>query len=147
MSTKRKEILSLVVNEKPRDITVDEISFAKTGNPNEHRILRLIRWSTLNGLLLPKVLFKKGYVWQNKGFGGNLREISSYPKVLYIHWPSRKGFMLEHSKVKFFSYLFRYTKALFKLYARYGALSKDSQSSYDELTSKEFWKKQFKQDK
>ena len=93
------------------------------------------------------VLFKKGYVWQNKGFGGNLREIYRYPKVLYIHWPSRKGFMLEHSKVKFFSYLFRYTKALFKLYARYGALSKDSQSSYDELTSKEFWKKQFKQDK
>lgn len=147
MSTKRKEILSLVVNEKPRDITVDEISFAKTGNPNENRILRLIRWSTLNGHLLPKVLFKKGYVWQNKGFGGNLREIYRYPKVLYIHWPSRKGFMLEHSKVKFFSYLFRYTKALFKLYARYGALSKDSQSSYDELTSKEFWKKQFKQDK
>ena len=147
MSTKRKEILSLVVNEKPRDITVDEISFAKTGNPNENRILRLIRWSTLNGHLLPKVLFKKGYVWQNKGFGGNLREIYRYPKVLYIHWPSRKGFMLEHSKAKFFSYLFRYTKALFKLYARYGALSKDSQSSYDELTSKEFWKKQFKQDK
>ena len=147
MSTKRKEILSLVVNEKPRDITVDEISLAKTGNPNESRILRLIRWSTLNGHLLPKVLFKKGYVWQNKGFGGNLREIYRYSKVLYIHWPSRKGFMLEHSKPKFFSYLFRYTKALFKLYVRYGALSKDSQNSYDELTSKEFWKKQFKQDK
>lgn len=147
MSTKRKEILSLVVNEKPRDITVDEISFAKTGNPHESRILRLIRWSTLNGHLLPKVLFKKGYVWQNKGFGGNLREIYRYSKVLYIHWPSRKGFMLEHSKPKFFSYLFRYTKALFKLYVRYGALSKDSQNSYDELTSKEFWKKQFKQDK
>ena len=145
MSTKRKEILSLVINEKPRDITVDEISFAKTGNPNEGRILRLIRWSTLNGHLLPKVLFKKGYVWQNKGFGGNLREIYRYSKVLYIHWPSRKGFMLEHSKPKFFSYLFRYTKALFKLYVRYGALSKDSQNSYDELTSKEFWKKQFKQ--
>lgn len=147
MSTKRKEILSLVVNEKPRDITLDEISLAKTGNPNESRILRLIRWSTLNGHLLPKVLFKKGYVWQNKGFGGNLREIYRYSKVLYIHWPSRKGFMLEHSKPKFFSYLFRYTKALFKLYVRYGALSKDSQNSYDELTSKEFWKKQFKKDK
>ena len=147
MSTKRKEILSLVINEKPRDITVDEISFAKTGNPNESRILRLIRWSTLNGHLLPKFLFKKGYVWQNKGFGGNLREIYRYSKVLYIHWPSRKGFMLEHSKIKFFSYLFRYTKALFKLYVRYGSLSKDSRNSYDELTSKEFWKKQFKQDK
>ena len=147
MSTKRKEILSLVINEKPRDITVDEISFARAGNPNESKILRLIRWSTLNGHLLPKVLFKKGYVWQNKGFGGNLREIYRYSKVLYIHWPTRKGFMLEHSKVKFFSYLFRYTKALFKLYVKYGALSKDSRNSYDELTSKEFWKKQFKQDK
>ena len=69
-----------------------------------------------------------------------LREIYRYSKVLYIHLASRKGFMLEHSKGQIFLVLFRYTKALFKLYVKYGALSKDSRNSYDELTSKEFWK-------
>ena len=67
--------------------------------------------------------------------------------MLYIHWPTQKGFILEHDKKKFFSYLIRYTKAAFNLYKNYDSLKKEYQSSYDELTSTEFWKKQFKQDK
>lgn len=146
MLDKRKEILSLIKDEAVRDITVDEISFAVSGNPHENRFVRLFRWATLNGHLLPKFLFKKGYVWQNKGFGGSLREIYRYSQVLYIHWPTRKGFMLKHSKIKFFKYLSRYFMAVIKLMLNYDSLKRDYQSSYDELTSKEFWKKQFKQD-
>lgn len=146
MNNKRKVILSLINNEKIRDISVNEISFAKSGNPYENKLARIFRWTTLNGHLLPKILFKNGYVWQHKGFGGHLREVYRFKKVLYIHWPSRKGFILEHDKRKFFSYLIRYFKALLILTFRYKALSKDYQNSYDELTSKEFWKRQFKQD-
>jgi glycosyltransferase len=144
MNSKRKEILELIDNEKIRDISVDEISFSVEGNPIESKFFRLIRWMTLNGHLLPRFLFKKGYVWQNKGFGGSLREVYRYSKVLYIHWPSRKGFILNHNKRKFFSYLFRYVSALFNLYINRKRLSKDYKNSYDELTSKEFWKAQFK---
>ncbi|WGE75310.1 glycosyl transferase [Actinobacillus equuli] len=146
MTNKRKAILSLVNNEKVRDIRIDEISFAKSGNPNESKLARLFRWATLNGHLLPKCFFKKGYVWQHKGFGGHLREVYRFSRVLYIHWPSRQGFMLEHNKKTFFEYLIRYCKAILILTLKHKQLSADYQSSYDELTSREFWKKQFKQD-
>lgn len=146
MSDKRKEISSLVINEKPEDILLDVASQAINGNPHETRISRCVRLLTLNGHLLPKMFFKKGRVWQHKGFGGNLREVYRYNDVLYIHWTSNKGFILKHDKKKFFNHLIRYTKAIYNLYKNYNRLENEYRSSYDELTSTEFWKKQFKQD-
>lgn len=146
MAEKRKEILALVQNEKTVDIPFNISTQAIFGNPNEGKIARLFRWATLNGNLLPRIFFKKGMVSQPKGFGGNLREIYRYEKVLYIHFPTNKGFVLEHNKTKFFSYAFRYFKAIYKLARNYDRLKNEYQSSYDELTSIEFWKKQFKQD-
>ncbi|WP_373819009.1 glycosyltransferase [Glaesserella sp.] len=146
MSKRRPEIQSLISAEKVIDIPYEISSNVIWGNPHEGRIARLFRWITLNGHLLPTVFFKKGTVWQNKGYGGSLREIYRYNKVLYIHWPTQKGFILEHDKKKFFGYLMRYMKAVYQLYKNYNRLKKEYQSSYDELTSPEFWKKQFKQD-
>lgn len=147
MSERRPEIQKIISAEKVIDIPYEVSSNVIWGKPEEGRLARLFRWATLNGHILPKVFFKKGMVWQPKGFGGNLREVYRYNKVLYIHWPTQKGFILEHDKKKFFSYLIRYTKAAFNLYKNYDSLKKEYQSSYDELTSTEFWKKQFKQDK
>lgn len=147
MSERRPEIQKIISAEKVIDIPYEISSNVIWGKPEERLFARLFRWATLNGHILPKVFFKKGMVWQPKGFGGNLREVYRYNKVLYIHWPTQKGFILEHNKKKFFSYLIRYTKAAFNLYKNYDSLKKEYQSSYDELTSAEFWKKQFKQDK
>ena len=147
MSERRPEIQKIISAEKVIDIPYEISSNVIWGKPEERLFARLFRWATLNGHILPKVFFKKGMVWQPKGFGGNLREVYRYNKVLYIHWPTQKGFILEHDKKKFFSYLIRYTKAAFNLYKNYDSLKKEYQSSYDELTSAEFWKKQFKQDK
>ena len=147
MSERRPEIQKIISAEKVIDIPYEVSSNVIWGKPEEGRLARLFRWATLNGHILPKAFFKKGMVWQPKGFGGNLREVYRYNKVLYIHWPTQKGFILEHDKKKFFSYLIRYTKAAFNLYKNYDSLKKEYQSSYDELTSTEFWKKQFKQDK
>ena len=147
MSERRPEIQKIISAEKVIDIPYEISSNVIWGKPEERLFARLFRWATLNGHILPKVFFKKGMVWQPKGFGGNLREVYRYNKVLYIHWPTQKGFILEHNKKKFFSYLIRYTKAAFNLYKNYNSLKKEYQSSYDELTSAEFWKKQFKQDK
>ena len=99
---------------------------------------------TLNGHLVPKIFLKNSIVAQHKGYGGVLKEIFLHKKVLYIHQPTHKGFIVEQSKGKFFGYLFRYFKALTVLLLKYKKLSKDYQSTYDELTSAEFWKKQFK---
>ncbi|UKH25710.1 glycosyltransferase [Actinobacillus pleuropneumoniae] len=145
MAAKRKEISSLIENEKASQIPVSLRNIAQPGNPHEGRLARLCRWITLNGHLLPEIFFRKGIVWQNKA-QGNLREVYRYKRVLYIHWATNSGFVLEHNKSKFFKLLFRYSKAIFKLAKNYDRLKKEYQSSYDELTSTEFWKKQFKQD-
>lgn len=146
MSEKRPEIQKIISAEKVIDIPNNISSNVIWGNPNESKINKFCRWVTFNGHLLPKIFFKKGIVWQNKGYGGSLREIYRYNKVLYIHWSTQKGFILEQDKGKFFSYLIRYMKAAYKLYKDYDYLKKEYQLSYDELTSTEFWKKQFKQD-
>ncbi|MBF0752097.1 MULTISPECIES: glycosyltransferase [unclassified Pasteurella] len=146
MAERRKEILRIVHNEKTIDVPYDISTQAVFGNPHESRLKRLFRWATLNGNLLPSMFFKKGIVSQPKGFGGSLREVYRYKKVLYIHFPTNKGFILEHDKGKFFNYAFRYLKAIYKLVKNYNHLKKEYQNSYDELTSPEFWKKQFKQD-
>lgn len=146
MSAKRKEISDIIFSEKPYEIPIDIRDSAEQGNPKENKILRIFRWMTLNGHLLPNFLLKKSIVLQPKGYGGRLREIYRYNKVLYIHAQTNTGFVLEHDKSKFFSYTFRYFKAIYNLAKNYKALKKEYQDSYDELTSLEFWEKQFKQD-
>lgn len=143
MVEKRKQISALAKHEKPEDISLDLFAGAMGGNPHEGRMARLFRWATLNGHLLPTIFFKKGYVWQDKGHS-HLREIYRFKRVLYIHRPSNKGFVLKHNKKKFFSLLFSYLCAVYKLAKNYKRLKKEYAESYDELTSPEFWKKQFK---
>lgn len=145
MTEKRREILGLIENEKIIDIPFNVSTQTVFGSPHEGKITRLFRWATLNGNLLPRIFFKRGIVSQPKGFGGNLREVYRYERVLYIHYPTNKGFILEHDKSKFFSYGFRYFKAIWKLAKNYQRLKKEYQGSYDELTNTAFWKKQFKQ--
>ena len=145
MSEKRKEINALILNEKATDVSLDIFASAQAGNPHENRLARVIRWATLNGHLLPKIFFKRGYVWQDKGYA-HLREIYRFKKVLYIHKPSNKGFIVEHNKGKFFTHLFKYIKDIYNLSMNYSKLKKEYQNSYDDLTSQNFWRKQFKKD-
>ena len=157
MMKKRPEILKLVNNEKIMDISPKLLSQVEIKasmeedvdkkeekkRKNGGKIKRIMSLITLNGHLIPKLFFKNNMVAQHKGYGGVLKEIYLHKKVLYVHQPTNKGFILEHSKSKFFGYLFRYVKALTVLLIKYKELSKDYQNTYDELTSAEFWKKQF----
>lgn len=158
MMNRRPEILALVKNEKAIEISPgiiahakikasmeeDEIKREEKKKQNGGKIKRIMSLVTLNGHLVPKIFLKNSMVAQHKGYGGVLKEIFLHKKVLYIHQPTNKGFIVEQSKGKFFGYLFRYFKALTILLLKYKKLSKDYQSTYDELTSAEFWKKQFK---
>ena len=152
MMKRRPEILSLVNKEKVIDVPFEVISQAKqypsvtgeegTNGPKDKLKNFLIR-ITLNGHLLPKIFFKKGIVAQNKSFGGILKEVYRYPKVLYIHQPTKKGYVVAHSKRSFFKCVFRYLKAITILTFKYRKLKKDYRATYNEFTSEEFWKKQF----
>lgn len=157
MMKRRPEILALVKNEKLIDISPELLSQAEIKASMEEekekieekkklnggKIKRIMSLITLNGHLVPKIFFKKNMVAQHKGYGGALNEIYLHRKVMYIHQPTSKGFIVEHSKIKFFGYLFRYFKALTILLLKYRKLSKDYQGTYNELTSAEFWEKYF----
>ena len=110
---------------------------------HENKLKTFFRWITLNGHLIPTIFFKSGIVQQKKGFGGRLRKVFRYKEVLYLHKLSNKGFVLKHSKAKFFKVLFRYFGAILKLSLKYRKLHKEYLATYDELTSREFWEKQF----
>lgn len=145
MSEKRPEIQKLVKTEKVIDLPLDLVSKAIQGDAREGKLGRIFRLLTLNGHLIPNLWFKPGIVWQHKGFGGNLIETFRYKKVLYIHWPTYKGYLLEENKSIFFKSFKRYLKVAYFLYKNYDPLKEEYSASYDKLTSKEFWQKQFKQ--
>ncbi|MEG9533220.1 glycosyltransferase [Mannheimia indoligenes] len=146
MLQKRPEIQKLVSNEKVVDIPLNVASQAVQGDAREGKVGRFFRLLTLNGHLIPNAFFKSGTVWQNKGFGGNLIETFRYKRVLYIHWPTYKGYIVEENKSEFFRLFKRYLKATYTLYKNYDSLKNEYTNSYDKLTSASFWKKQFKQD-
>ncbi|QLB16058.1 glycosyl transferase [Mannheimia granulomatis] len=147
MVDKRQEIVNFIKEEKIQKIPLNIIDSVHIGNPKEGTFFRIIRWLTLNGHLIPTLFFKDGIVLQPKGYGGRLREIFRYEKVLYLHSQTQTGFILSHSKKKFFNYSIRYLKAIISLMRNYKFLKKEYEESYSELTSTEFWKKQFKQEK
>ncbi len=154
MMKKRPEILSGVQCEKLIDIPFElssqaikkssmEITEEKKNEKRESKIRRIMSLITLNGHLVPRIFFHKAIVQQHKGYGGALKEVYLYEKVLYLHQPTNKGFIVEHSKKKFFKLLLRYIRTVISFSLKYNKLKNEYQSTYDELTSKEFWKKQF----
>lgn len=152
MIKRRPEIAALAKEEKVVDIPLAEIDRAIAFEENENgeevelhenKLKTFFRWITLNGHLIPTIFFKSGIVQQKKGFGGRLRKVFRYKEVLYLHKLSNKGFVLKHSKAKFFKVLFRYFGAILKLSLKYRKLHKEYLATYDELTSREFWEKQF----
>ena len=152
MIKRRPEIAALAKDEKVVDIPLSKIDRSITFEENENceevevhekKIKTFFRWITLNGHLIPTIFFKSGMVQQKKGFGGTLRKVFRYKEVLYLHKLSGKGFILKHSKVKFFKILFRYFSAILKLSLKYRKLHKEYLATYDEFTSREFWEKQF----
>ena len=154
MMKRRPEIAALAKEEKVIDIPLTEVDRSITFEENENgeevevhekKLKTFFRWITLNGHLIPTIFFKSGMVQQKKGFGGTLRKVFRYKEVLYLHKLSNKGFILKHSKAKFFKVLFRYFGATLKLSLKYRKLHKEYLSTYDEFTSREFWEKQFYQ--
>ena len=154
MMKRRPEIASLAKEEKVVDISLSDIDSSIPSEEDmdgiekevkEKKIKVLFRYFTLNGHLIPKIFFKAGMPQEKKGFGGTLRKVFRYKEVLYLHKLSKKGYIVKHSKAKFFKVLFRYFGAILKLSLKYRKLHKEYLATYDEFTSREFWEKQFYQ--
>lgn len=139
MRRRRTEILSRVKNEKLKKIDWGlEFRWSKK-SPKK----RLSRRLTLNGHLLPKLFFRKHNVAIPKGFGGRINESFRCKKMLCVDLLSQSGYVVEHDKRAFFSGLIRYYKLRYLLWRDYDQLKAAYRFREQELTSREFWLKQF----
>ena len=141
MSQRRPQILKRVKNEKMQNLSEDWWQDFKWVEISPKK--RLTRRLTLNGHLLPKFMFRKYNVAISKGFGGRINESFRCKKMLCIDALSQKGYVVKHDKSAFFSGLWRYCRLRYQLWRNYSKLKAEYQSREGDLTSREFWLKQF----
>jgi GT2 family glycosyltransferase len=143
MSKIREEISSYASSEKM--VKVDrarfEVSYAQS---HESMTRKLVRLFTLNGMLLPSFMIKKGVVFQHKNFRGVLKEIFRYKEVLYKYEPTGVGYVAEHNKKKFFGELALFSWQMVKFIVCFSALKREYQQALPDMTSESFWRKVYK---
>lgn len=141
MGRRRLEILARAKREKLMPVSTDWFNQYSYAESNKKVPLR--RKMSLNGHLIPQFLFHKKNVAVKKGYGGCVNETYRRKEVLYIHQLTQQGFVVQHDKVAFFQGMKRYLRLQYQLWRNYKRLSKEYCNSFNELTSREFWMKQF----
>ena len=141
MRKRRPEVLARVKREKIQNLAVGwEQDFRWVEKSPKKRLDRRL---TLNGHLNPKVFFRKYNVAIRKGFGGRINESFRSKKMLCVDVLTQKGYVVEHDKQAFFAGLKRYYQLRYRLWRDYDKLKAAYQAREQELTSREFWLKQF----
>lgn len=141
MSQRRPQVLARVKIEKMQNLAEDCWKDFKWVEKSPKK--RFTRRLTLNGHLLPDFTFRKYNVAIRKGFGGRINESFRCRKMLCLDTLSQKGYIVQHDKQAFFSGLWRYYRLRYQLWRDYSKLRVEYQSKEADLTSREFWLKQF----
>ena len=109
----------------------------------ENRIKKLLRFSTLNGHLLPDFLLKNsGYA--EYGYTSNSQHYFRKKKVIGCDPLFENGIVLKMSRTKCFRLILRYISLNIKLLCNYGHLREEYKKSFPYMTSLEFWEKYLK---
>jgi len=129
--------------EKPKEIDINSYKdFDKNLVFKWPWLMRILKITTLNGHLLPKLFFKKRGIILDK----REHRIGAYfrrKKVLLYNFREKKGILLFHNKKRFFSLLIESIILSGKLVCNLSELRKKYRNAYSYLTSKEYWEKQF----
>ena len=139
MAAIRKDISEFSDSEKlrPMDRASFDLSYRSL---DEGLIRRLMRWSTLNGFLLPSFLLKDIVIFQHKGFKGSWRSIFRAKRVLYEYEPLGVGYVAEHNKKRFIIELIRFGWVIAKFLPLYSGLKNSYRNELDSMTSEKFWR-------
>jgi hypothetical protein len=107
----------------------------------ESVINRIMKYLTLNGHLLPKVFFKNSLIIEKTYMPIGM--IFRRPKICMYHTSTSEGVVLEHNKIEFIKLVGKFIWLSLKLFFKRKILIKDYRKKYKYMTSKEFWEKQF----
>ena len=143
MSNKRDELSILLDKEKPGELS--DASGTIYDRADEPFLRKILRGATLNGHMLPRILFKSAVTIPKTP--GMLRAGSFAAKTVYVDCLDEKSiYTLRHSKLDFFHNLARATQ----LSIRFVLHSRSLKSRKEELETfmtAEFWQQQCNIDK
>jgi galactofuranosylgalactofuranosylrhamnosyl-N-acetylglucosaminyl-diphospho-decaprenol beta-1,5/1,6-galactofuranosyltransferase len=139
MTKKRHQLAPLVGKEKA--IPMALAGKMDTLNRHESTLLKILRWSTLNGHLIPAFLMKNRMVVE-KGSAPYLRKAFFRKEILVYDNLTKSGFILKHSKPNFFNNLMHALKVSLKVITSAGALHRMRGEFYKNMT-RQFWEQEF----
>ena len=111
----------------------------QSNSAHEHRLRKIVRTLTLNGLLIPKCLYKKEIVLPKRE-GLNDKGCYRYKTVYYYNDEAGTVSEAVHNKFKITSRLWRSVPMLFKVLLNFGSARKKIESDIQRLTTEQFWR-------
>ena len=139
MVDKRQQLAPLVGSERATPMA-DPGTMAVLPR-KESRLIKLFRWSTLNGHLIPAFVMKKSTV-VDKASAPFLRRIFFKQEVLIYDTVNKAGFTLKHSKIKFFGNLLKALNVSLHVITSTRKHRNMRGELYDNM-SRQFWMEQF----
>lgn len=144
MANVRKLIGSMVDIEKMRSVDIDGLSFHPK-RPREFETWqhKLLRQLSMNGLLLPKAVVKKGLVYAEKGFVGETTQIFGVDTVLYYNPHDKTGYFAKIDPPRALRILRRFLKLSARLEADATSLRERYRADTQKTTTRAYWTKVF----
>lgn len=141
-----KEIYSDDEKYEPVPDTLDLKAHYGIANKRESSIQRVIRHLSFNGLFLPNLFFKKQIFWR-KSIYPSLRDLYRYRQVIYFNDEANTYSIAKYSKKKIIAGLLRDFKVAYFVFKNFKKTQESFDRLSDYLTSEEYWRKVFKEDK
>lgn len=139
----RSKINSLPNDEQQHPIVREQYNVKYVENPSRSKIKRrhLIRKLTLNYLLIPKKLMKKGAVFQNKLFGTNFAQTYKFTQVYYENEAYKTGYVVEFNKSRLWKGYINYFEVYKQIQIHFEEVRREYIQKEKELTHRTFWEK------
>lgn len=141
MNEKRAQLAPLLAGEK---LLAMKTPTAPKTYLQESILLKVIRWASLNGHLIPKVFMKNSTTLQ-KTDGPFLRKVFCFRKVQVFHFEDGTGYELNHQKGYFFANIVRAIYMTVRLLIHQKRFKKNAKYLEQYMTP-EFWEGEFSSD-
>ncbi len=142
----RRRLQAMVRAERMTPLDAGLLRSAELGPIHESPWHRAYRLATLNGHLLPTLLFRRNPVRFEKTYVLPLRGTFRRRRIHVHHEISGTGMTLDHSKRRFFGNAWRFARSITAFAFAYPRLAAEFRAAYPYLTSENYWRRQFKAD-
>lgn len=146
----RADISKIVKVEKMKPLDVSEINpdifvakkYDDEDEPVEPIIRKLIRRLMLQGVILPRFMFKNRIILQKKGFKIRFAQVYLYKHILHYDPTTNTGFITTHNNKRFWCLSFKFFLTMLKFIFISSSLRKQYKSQISFMTSESFWREQ-----